>query len=456
MSNGPTREQAQLAQVMQEAFDKIADRMDRMERGMSNTASSAQRIADYSSQSLDSIDKTILAEQNRAAVMQSIAEAEVANFQRRADAFLAASEAQLEVQRATVARQQAINDAAQAEGNLTQEMVELLEDKKETYEQISEILEAQMLHQEGASKLTKDMAAQLKGLAGIGDELGLAGQFAAAVVEGGDLIDVIKGISKELGNQKMQALALDATQAKLSEGIVALFMSGIRQALAVDTAQASVRRLTGAVDDYNDVIGDTYEAQTAYGVSAEDAARATSNLFQTTSQFSRLSKATQSDLAGTATLMERAGVSSEAFASGLEVSMKVMGDTAEQARQTQTDLLRFSTELGVAPQVMADEFSKAGPMLAKFGYGAERMFKNVAKAAKATGLEMGRIIDFTQQFDTFEGAADRVGSLNAMLGGDFVNAMDLMAETDPAKRMQMITDAVHESGRAFDLSLIHI
>jgi gamma-glutamylcysteine synthetase len=92
---GPTREEARLAQVMQEAFDKIANRMDRMERGMKSTADSAKKISDYSSKSLDDIEKTISAEQNRAAVMQSIAETEVSNFQRRAEAFLAASEAQL-------------------------------------------------------------------------------------------------------------------------------------------------------------------------------------------------------------------------------------------------------------------------------------------------------------------------------------------------------------------------
>ena len=88
--SGPTRNDVALAQAMQEAFDKIAERMDRMERGMSNTADSAQRIADYSRKSLDQIDQTIIAEQNRAAVMQSIAETEVSNYQRRADAFLGA------------------------------------------------------------------------------------------------------------------------------------------------------------------------------------------------------------------------------------------------------------------------------------------------------------------------------------------------------------------------------
>jgi hypothetical protein len=204
------------------------------------------------------------------------------------------------------------------------------------------------------------------------------------------------------------------------------------------------------MDDYDEVLNKTFQSQKFMGVTAEDAGRSISTLFQTTSQFTELGDATQASLISTSTIMERAGVSAESFASGLETSMKSLGATAEEARQTQTDLLRFSTELGVAPQKMAEEYSKAGPMLAKFGNGAERMFKNVAKAAKATGLEMGRIIDFTKQFDTFEGAADKVGSLNAMLGGDFVNAMDLMAETDPAKRMKMITDAVSESGRAFE------
>ena len=55
-----------------------------------------------------------------------------------------------------------------------------------------------------------------------------------------------------------------------------------------------------------------------------------------------------------------------------------------------------------------------------------------------------------QKFDTFEGAATQAGKLNAALGGNFVNAMELLTETDPAARFDMMTDAIKDAGLSFD------
>ena len=70
--------------------------------------------------------------------------------------------------------------------------------------------------------------------------------------------------------------------------------------------------------------------------------------------------------------------------------------------------------------------------------------------AKATGLEIGKLPQMTEKFDTFEGAATQAGKLNAALGGNFVNAMDLLTETDPAARFDMIRDAITDAGLSFD------
>ena len=65
-------------------------------------------------------------------------------------------------------------------------------------------------------------------------------------------------------------------------------------------------------------------------------------------------------------------------------------------------------------------------------------------------MEMSKVLATTNKFDTFEGAAEQAGQLNAALGGNFVNAMDLMMATDPAERFQMIRDAILDTGLTFD------
>jgi hypothetical protein len=99
---------------------------------------------------------------------------------------------------------------------------------------------------------------------------------------------------------------------------------------------------------------------------------------------------------------------------------------------------------------MAAEFAAAGPSLSKFGRDAEQVFKQLAVTSKSTGIEIQRLLQITEEFDTFEGAATAAGKLNAALGGNFVNAMDLVTETDPTKRFEMIRDSVLDAGLAFD------
>lgn len=65
-------------------------------------------------------------------------------------------------------------------------------------------------------------------------------------------------------------------------------------------------------------------------------------------------------------------------------------------------------------------------------------------------MEMEKVLRITAKFDTFEGAAEAAGSLNAALGANAVNAMDLLMETDPVARFEMIRDSILDAGLSFD------
>jgi len=88
--------------------------------------------------------------------------------------------------------------------------------------------------------------------------------------------------------------------------------------------------------------------------------------------------------------------------------------------------------------------------LAKFGDQGVDVFKDLAAAAKATGLETSRLLEITGKFDTFEDAASSVGSLNAILGGDYLNSMEMISTTDPTERLRMMRDAVNDAGLSFE------
>ena len=65
-------------------------------------------------------------------------------------------------------------------------------------------------------------------------------------------------------------------------------------------------------------------------------------------------------------------------------------------------------------------------------------------------MEVSDVLSIVEQFDTFDTAAQSVGRLNAILGGPFLNSLEMVTTTDPTERMKMLSDAVNSAGLAFD------
>ena len=132
--------------------------------------------------------------------------------------------------------------------------------------------------------------------------------------------------------------------------------------------------------------------------------------------------------------------------------MQLSGDNAKKTIKFAQALNSIGVEAGRGPGELVGIFNQLSPQLMKIGKTSDDLvdtMSDLAYASRQSGIEIGRIVDFTSQFDTFEGAADRVGKLNAILGGDFLNVMDLMAAENPAERMQMVTAAINEQGKSF-------
>ena len=94
------------------------------------------------------------------------------------------------------------------------------------------------------------------------------------------------------------------------------------------------------------------------------------------------------------------------------------------------------------------------PKLAIHGQNLEGVFNNLYSASKRTGMGMSEIVSFAEQFDTFDSAAQAAGNLNAVLGqmggAPLVDTMQILEETDPAKRMQLFSDAIQQSVGDFE------
>jgi hypothetical protein len=144
------------------------------------------------------------------------------------------------------------------------------------------------------------------------------------------------------------------------------------------------------------------------------------------------------------------GVSMDTTAANVQFMTRSMGVSTAEASKYQRELFTLAQEIGMPPEQMAAGFKAAAPKLAAFGKQAGKVFTKLAKNARAAGMEVEQLLGIVEQFDTFEGAAESVGKLNALLGGPFLNSMEMVMTTDPSERMRMLSGALNDAGKSFD------
>jgi hypothetical protein len=238
---------------------------------------------------------------------------------------------------------------------------------------------------------------------------------------------------------------------KLATKAVSAFTDSIvKQTFAVADMKVEFMKTTGASAEFASSLTKQYEEAREFGATTADVIAANQTLYTGFTDFTLLSESARNSLALQGAELSKLGVSNQDFATAVQTSTKAMGMSTEQAGENMKDLAKFASDLGVAPSELASQFANAGDMLAKLGSEGTKAFKDLAIAAKVTGMSIDSIVNLTNQFDTFDGAAGMAGKLNAAIGGNFVNAMDLMMATNPAERFGMIRDSILDAGLTFD------
>jgi len=237
---------------------------------------------------------------------------------------------------------------------------------------------------------------------------------------------ILSGVNLVVGSFKKLFFELDATTSQ--------FM----------TATGMNREFTMSLE------GTARQLQRDAGTTLPEYYAATEQLITSVTDFTMASAAQQKTMAQTATMLERQGVALQDFGAGAQNSMKMFGMSMNEASSFASELTQTAKALGVTPKQMASDFAQVGGSLAKLGSQGPKAFKELARTSKLTGMEITKLINLTSKFDTFEDAATMTGQLNAALGGNFVNAMDMMTTTDPVQRFEMLRDAISSTGLTFD------
>ena len=260
--------------------------------------------------------------------------------------------------------------------------------------------------------------------------------FIQNLADGGDSMEFLAAKAAELG------------KSLVDDFMLAFSASALGGIGAADRLTTQFNQLTGTAGSMNGVILNAAGGMSAVGVSTEMAAGAASELYQQFNQFSSANANLQTDMIQTTASLERLGVSSATTAQNIALATNAFGMGAQEATQLQDEMAKTAMAIGMPPAQLAQEFGKAAPQLSAYGKEGIQVFKNMAAASKGLGIEMGTLLGLTEQFDTFEGAAESAGRLNAMLGGDLLNSMDLLNATED-ERIRMILQSVDASGKSW-------
>jgi hypothetical protein len=297
---------------------------------------------------------------------------------------------------------------------------------------------------------------KIRGVMGIssGWKKDIVGVMAHAVASGKKISDVFDDMAEGKDKDKMKAEAWASTAMKATEAVNAGFFAILSQTMklgtAVDNASVSFVRLTGGSKKFAAEIPQLESKFYKLGLSAEDAAGVMGSLYGSMSGFTRLGSSAQKAVRETTAVLETLGIDAATSAKNMEILNRSMGYTGQQAANISQQLFGLAQRLNVSTTQMMEDFTRLGPQLTVHGRSAVNVFVRLEAAAKASGIEVDRLLALSSKFDTFRGAAENVGHLNAVLGGPYLSVMKMVQQTDPTKRMQMLSDATRQAGLSFD------
>lgn len=215
-----------------------------------------------------------------------------------------------------------------------------------------------------------------------------------------------------------------------------------------DQIRSGFFKATQASDAMGQTLLATSDNLRAMGLSFETAGPAMTALINETVAFKNASQAMQEEMATTVGILDQAGVSSNTSAEAFHVLTKVMGRDIKRAGKDMARFANIAETLDITMTQFSQDFINASKTLSAHGPKMEKVFIGLQAQARATGTSMSALLQVAGQFDTFEGSADAVSKLNGILGGPYLNSIEMVYMSEE-KRIDAIRKSLQMSGRQF-------
>ena len=253
-------------------------------------------------------------------------------------------------------------------------------------------------------------------------------------------------IKKYIDLDKVMAMARNPAAA-LQLAFVGLLKLTIEATMQYDKQRAALAAVTAGMTKYNQGLADTMQGAANFNLSMQEAGEGFNALASSFVDFGTVGKAQRQELALVTAGFKRFGID---IGANLNIATKAMGFNATQAKDLQLSLLATGQAMG--PHMTKKIMSEFGPAMQTLNHytrdRAIKVFKALGAQMQATGLAMSDLLGIAAKFDTYDSAAESVGKLNSILGGDYLNSVQMLRATEE-DRIKMLQRSIRLSGRNF-------
>jgi len=282
---------------------------------------------------------------------------------------------------------------------------------------------------------------RVEGLLGLGMEFG--DTWIGGLAHSGKLMLDLAANSKNLG--KSLASSLMAQGPKLL-GLVATRTEELLT--ATDNMISGFVKATGGNEEFRDSLVNSMNASRKMGLSIETAGAATQALYESTVSFREASAQGRESMILFTAILDQAGVSSQQTARNVQILSKTLNIAGEDAMTEVSKLVTLAQSISRPIAQVSADFAESASVISAHGDGMMQVFAELSAAAQATGLSMGQLLTIAGQFDTFDSAASAVGRLNSIMGGPYLNSIEMVYMSE-SERIRAMLEATELSGASW-------
>tara|TARA_R110000824_G_scaffold174112_8_gene352210 strand:+ start:2044 stop:4629 length:2586 start_codon:yes stop_codon:yes gene_type:complete len=344
-----------------------------------------------------------------------------------------------------------IAQAAEREAELTQEELDLLDEKKKIVKEIlgeeEDINRAMKERKKIMSDINK--AAQSFGksfFGGIASKIGLASDMSNTFIGQLTKMNTIikQGGGEQLATEFHKIFNFGNFAASAMKALV---QATIAMVLAADKAVAAFAASTGAGRMFTNEIAAVGQQHRNLGLTMEDAGKSATALYNKYPGFAGKTLSQRQGIIKLTASLSKLGVA-------MEDSAQIMSDFQKGQKLSTEGAMRMAQELALSAkslQMSAGEYTKgfleANKTLAVYGKNAVKIYQKMTAAAQAAGVKTEKLLGIAAKFDTFEDAAKSTGKLNAILGSQLSASEMLMASEE--ERIEILIKSMQAQGVAF-------